>query len=762
MIKISPQISVTLFTLSTLVATPLLANDSNLMDKSLEGLLGTNIQTKAQVGSRDISKNYLESSSPVDVITLENIRQSGVTNLTSLLNYFISSFTVSRSSISDGMDHIVQYSLRGMRADQILVLVNGKRFHSSSLVSTSEGTSFVDLNAIPLVAVNRVEVLRDGAAAQYGSDAIAGVINIILKTKDVNSLSIHSGKRQKGDGDLTQVDAFYQMPLDYDGFVNLSMSAKAQSSTNRAGLDRRISSPRVTTHYGIPESDSFGVVLNSEVVSPDNDVFYSTLLVNYNESEASTFFRIPDEERPLYPEGFLPMLKDSILDYSLTFGMKGQLAGGISWDLSNIYGVNRSEFSLSNSMNYDLAEDSPTQFFNGKLITKQNVTNLDLKKSVNDFVLSAGLEYRFENYQVKSGDSASYYATGSQGFPGYGPNNEVDADRRSQSLYIDTLYSPSEKFTANLALRYENYSDFGETTNYKFSTKYQLTPQTMLRATTSTGFRAPSMSQQNYSYTSSSLNGDTLTMKGIFQPQHPASRVLGATDLKAEKSQHYSVGLVYQPNNHSAFMVDPFLVTVNDRILLSDRTGAVTDQQQAIFDQYQISGVQYFSNVADLKTHGVDIKYNQLHRFKNSHSLETTLWYHFSQVSVKNSAELSALLNEDLEKSRPQEYLKLLNIYQAKNLAVAFNINHFGHFYRTKGADTTKFTRLTTADLDIAYRYNKHIQWHLGGFNIFNTIPNKWDRSNKYFGYDGIMPYSQRSPVDYSGAYYYLRMSMQL
>jgi iron complex outermembrane receptor protein len=355
-----------------------------------------------------------------------------------------------------------------MRADQVLVLVNGKRYHSSSLVSTSEGTSFVDLNSIPLIAINRVEILRDGAAAQYGSDAIAGVINIILKSNDGNSLSIHSGMRKEGDGEQTQVDGYIHFPLNYDGFINLSISANNQNSTNRAGLDRRITTPAVTMHYGIPDSETLAAVLNSEIVTTNNNIFYSSLILNYHESEASTFYRTPDSSRALYPNGFLPMLKDTVLDYSLTFGAKGKLRDGTTWDISNVYGYNSSDFSLSNSMNYDLGAQSPTSFSNGKLVTKQNVINLDLKKPIKNFVLSGGLEHRYENYSIDSGDSASYFSTGSQGFPGYQPSDEISEDRNSYAIYIDTLYHPTNNFSSNLALRYEKYSDFGDTTNYKF------------------------------------------------------------------------------------------------------------------------------------------------------------------------------------------------------------------------------------------------------------------------------------------------------
>lgn len=742
--------------LISLVVSSLIADEKLLLDESLESLLDTNIQTKAQIGTRDISKDHLQSNTAIDVITLEQIHSSAVTKLTDLLDYYIAGFSVTRSSLSDGMDHIVEYSLRGMKADQVLVLVNNKRYHPSSLVATSEGTSFVDLNSIPLIAINRVEVLRDGAAAQYGSDAIAGVINIILKSNDENTLSLHNGIRKEGDGAQAQVDSFIHIPLDYDGFMNFAISANNQDSTNRAGLDRRISTPAVTMHYGLPDSKTIGAVINSEIVSINNNIFYSSLILNYQESEASTFYRTPDSSRAIYPDGFLPMLKDMILDYSLVLGAKGKFKDGTTWDISNVYGYNSSDFSLTNSMNYDLNASSPTSFNNGKLKTIQNSTNIDFKKSMKNIVLSGGLEYRFDNYSITSGDSASYFATGSQGFPGYQPSNEVDKNRDSYAGYIDTLFNITENFSTDLALRYENFSDFGDTTNYKLATKYNLTPKVLLRATTSTGFRAPSMSQSNYSYTSSSLSGDTLLKKGIFQPVHPVSKSLGASELDAEKSTHYSTGIVYRPTKNSSLMVDPFLIKVKDRILLSDKQGATTPEQIEIFNQYNISNVQYFTNLADLETSGIDIKYNNIYTFTNSNKLDTTLWFNYSKSKVKNKDNLSASTIGTLEDVLPKQYVKLLNVYKIPDATIGFNINYYGSYDKNSGGDTRKFDSVITADLNIKYRYTKKLNLSMGGFNIFDKVPNKWDRSNKYNGYDGIMPYSNSSPIDYSGAYYYM------
>ena len=747
----------------SLLTSSLIASDTTLINKSLEELLNTNIQTKAHVGTRGKAQDYLTSDAPVDVITLAQIESSGVTRVTDLLHYYVAGFTAISPSLTDGTDHIVSYSLRGMGADQILVLVNGKRYHSSSILSTTKmftmGQSFVDLNSIPLVAINRIEILRDGAAAQYGSDAIAGVINIILKTNDKSSLSLHSGIRYKGDGAESQVDSFTHIPLNYDGFFNLSITANKKNSTNSAGLDRRVNPPRVTTHFGLPDSKNVGAVINSEVISENNTIFYTNVILNYKESKASTFFRVPNSKsQAIYPNGFLPMLKDEVLDYSLAFGVKGILRDEIHWDISNTYGYNSSDFSLRDSMNYDLNASSPTSFHNGILSNKQNTTNLDLKKTIKNIVLSGGLEYRFENYSIESGDSASYYGTGSQGFPGYEPSNEVSKDRESYAGYIDTIFNINPKFSTDLALRYENFSDFGDTTNYKIAAKYNLTPKLLLRATTSTGFRAPSMSQSNYSYTSSALNDGTLSKKGIFQPDNPVSKSLGAKKLDAEKSTQYSLGAVYKPNENSYLMIDSFIAKVDGRILLSEKQAPTTAEQIAIFKKYNVSKAQYFANIANLQTSGIDIKYNNIYTFVNNNRLDTTLWFNYSSTKVQNKNNLSASTINFLEKILPKKSARILNVYKMPKVDIALNLNYFGSFSQTKNGDVTNFKSNITTDLNIEYKQNKKLSYSIGGLNIFNAMPNKYNRSNKYVGYNGIIPYSSNSQIGVSGAYYYLSM----
>ena len=758
---------------SVLLSVSLCANDT-LFDKSLESILDVKTELKAEVGSREGARNFLDSRSPVDVVTSEQIEHSGATNLTEALSYLVSGFNAPSTTVTDGSDHVKSFTLRGMSSDQILVLINGKRVHTSALLhvnaTISYGSSHVDLNTIALKAIEKVEILRDGAAAQYGSDAIAGVINIILKgAGHENSISVQGGERIEGDGRKLHVDTFVSIPLKYDGFMNLTLSAESQESTQRAGADKRLDPQTVQTHVGIPESKSYRAVLNAELLEFDDIIVYSHALLNHRDSVASAIFRTPDSERPIYPNGFLPMINTNILDYSFTVGVKGELLG-VKWDLSNTYGVNKFNFNVYDTMNYGLGVLSPTSFDNGTLISTQNTTNLDLKKTIDKFDFAGGLEYRYENYEIQSGDEQSYSAGGySQGFAGYRPENEVDENRNSFSVYFNSVYHFTKKLSLEGALRYEDYSDFGSTSNYKLALGYKVTPKVFFRASGSTGFRAPSLAQSNYSHTSSFTGSDNfLTTQGIFRVDDEISQSLGAKALKAEKSKHYGAGIVYQPSKNISFMLDYFYTDVKDKIMLSNSTSASTPEQEAIFDLYNVNAAKYLTNAVDTKTYGIDLKFNYNYTFVNGSNLDLTLWYNYSKNSVTafNDAtitrENSYKQIDKIENGQPKNNLKILTNYKINDFNIALNLTNHGSYDQVVGDTSYKFDSAWTSDLDVSYKIDKDFTLAIGGTNIFDTMPNKWDGlSGIGYGYDAIFPYSNYSPFGYSGAYYYVKVTMK-
>ena len=749
-------------------ATLLISNLLYANNMSLEDILNTKTELKSQIGSRDNAKNFLDSNSPVDVITAQQIKNSSQTKLTDVLKYFVAGFNTTESSITDGSDHIRSFTLRGMSSDQILVLINGKRLHTSAQFHEnahiiSSGTTHVDLNTIPLIAIQRIEILRDGAAAQYGSDAISGIINIILKGQNSNNeISVYTEKRKAGDGEKYQVDGFVSIPLKYDGFTNIGISLNEQVQTQRAGADRRINPSQVHTHVGIPDSKNLSVALNSEIIQENDILFYTNALFNYKHSKASTFYRTPSASRAIYPEGFLPIINIKNLDYSITTGLSGIFKDSTTWDISNVYGYNKFNYNSYDTMNFTLGSSSPTSFDLGSLIFIQNTTNLDLKKKINNLTLAGGLEYRYENYQIKSGDEKSYSGTGSQGYTGYMSQNKVDASRENYALYLDTTYKYNEKLNTQLAGRFEDYSDFGSTKDLKLALGYKMIPNLLLRTTASTGFRAPSLAQSNFSHVSSVLTNGTLQQKGIFTPNHAVSQSLGAKSLKPESSKHFTAGTVYQFSNNSSLMIDYFHTRVDDKIIISEKKSAQTAEQIDVFTQYGVASAAYLTNGINTKTQGIDIKYNQQYTFTNSSSLESTLWFNYNKNKVVSLNEtFSDAKITAIERVQPRTSIKFLNNYKIDEFNYGLNISRFSAIHQMLGGVDYKFDAVITVDLNINYKVNKNFDISFGGNNIFDEMPDKWDRSNPYVGYDGIIPYTGNSPIGYSGAYYYLKATMK-
>ena len=750
---------------------------AELMDESIEDLLEMKTELKAEIGSRSGSRDLLVSKSPTDVITSEDIERSGQTSLVDLLRYSVAGFNAPETSIADISDHIRAYTLRGMNPDQILVLINGKRLHTSALLhingTIGRGTSNVDLDTIALNSVEKIEILRDGAAAQYGSDAIAGVINIILKgVGHKNSLSLHSGQRKVGDGEQVYADGYLSFPLKYDGFVNLTLSAKTQKETGRGGLDQRVAPLSVTSHVGIPKTDSFNVMLNIEAPQVNDTIFYTNGLFNHRDSEASTFFRPASHNENttlIYPNGFLPMLGAEIDDYSFVFGIKGEVYG-FKYDLSNIYGKNEININLDNSMNYTLGALSPTSFYNGTLGFTQNTTNLDLKKKYDKFDIASGIEYRYENYTLEAGDLNSYIGTASQGFAGYKPENETNSKRRSYALYFDTTYNFSEEFSLEGAARFEDYSDFGTTSNYKVSLAYKVLTSLLFRSTLSTGFRAPSLSQSNYSQTSSFVDGNNnLVSQSTYKPDHELSASFGARALEPEESKHLSLGTVYSPTKNISLMLDYYLTKVDHRITISEEFTPKNEEQIALFALYDTSRISFFTNALNTKTEGLDLKFNYKYEISDNSTIDTSIWFNYNKNIVtsfnkKTSDHANKIPSQldRIENGQPKTSLKLLTKYEINDLHFNLNINRFGSYREARNNIAYNFDAKWTTDLDISYDFENGINLAVGGLNIFDSIADKWEGlTGTFYGSDGIKPYSRYSPFGYSGAYYYIRATVK-
>ncbi len=759
------NISLSLLVFS-LTFTSLSAED--LSQSSLEDLMGMESEAKAEVGSRSGSRDFLNSIVPIDVITQGQIKKSGQKKLTQILSYYIPGFNSPTPSIKDGSDHVPASTLRGLNPDQVLVLINGKRLHRSALLHVNDtigrGTSGVNLNTIAVASIDHIEILRDGAAAQYGSDAIAGVINIILKNGDyANAVSSKIGANLDGGGESVQADIFYSIPLEYDGYVNITADVQTQNKTDRAGIDARdqytagVAGTTKTTPLGQPEATNTLLVLNSKAYYENDITVYMAALVNYQDSKNNAYFRTPkDANSSLYPNGFLPIIQTKMLDYSLTGGITQTLNDGSSWDLSQTLGSNDFHYYVNNSMNYSMGTSSPTSFDAGGLSNLQSVTNLDYKMQIAALKVAVGVEYKYENYKIVAGERASYAqdsnkTAGSQGFPGFQPENEVDTSRNNYSVYLDLNYNFTEKLLFDGAVRFEDYSDFGSTTNYKLAFSYQLHPTLMLRASGSTGFKAPTLSQSHFTASATTVDSTgAVTSTKTLSPSDPIAISLGAKPLKPELSEHFTTGLVYKARENLSMSSDYFYTKIKDRIMLS------TDIAQGT------GKVRYLTNAVNTQTQGVDVRVDYVYALESGANLSFNGAFSYAKTEVLSfndtASGLATSVEEKnrIENAQPKDNLKLLFDYDFQPINVALNVNRYGAFKDVYNNRTYDFKAQWSSDLDISYAVSKKLTCAIGGTNIFNSYPSKWpDVGSGTTG--SIVPYSSYSPIGYSGAYYYIR-----
>ncbi len=619
------------------------------------------------VGSRNASRSVLDSPVPVDVLAVRDlIAVVPQVDLNQMMTFVAPSFQSNRQTISDGTDHIDPASLRGLGPDQVLVLINGKRRHNTALVNTNgtvgRGNVGTDLNTIPAASIERIEVLRDGAAAQYGSDAIAGVINIVLR-KDVNQFSANymTGVHKEGDGALNQFNANYGFALGKKGgYLNLTGDYTFRGFTNRmnewtgtvygatyladpdlnpegAATDEALLAARNLTRsdfnmrVGNSQVANASAMFNMAIPIDENTEFYAFGGLNYRNGEAAGFYRQPSQVNQvvyeIYPNGFLPEIHTSVLDRSLGMGIRGKIK---NWDVdfSNNYGKNSFGFRVENSLNASLGVASATSFDSGGFSFSQNVTSLSVSRFFADFLkginIAAGSEFRVDNYQIIAGEEASYTdydgvgigkVGGAQVFPGFQPRNELNRFRTNLAGYLDVELNVTEKWMVALAGRYENYSDFGNTVTGKFATRYNLTDDYAIRGAISTGFRAPSLHQSFFNTVSTIFVNGVPFEVGTFSNNSRVAGVLGIPKLKQETSINYSIGFTAQPTKAMTFSVDGYIIKVDDRVVLTGQfqgnaSAAPGTNDREIYDLLTEVGAnraQFFTNAINTTTRGLDI-----------------------------------------------------------------------------------------------------------------------------------------------------------
>ena len=622
------------------------------------------------VGTRVEGRSVTDSPVPVDVVTEQEIIDTGHSEVGRIIQALIPSFNFSSSTISDGTDSVRPATLRGLGPDQVLVLVNGKRRHGSALIhvntSVGRGTAGTDLNAIPVSAIKRIEVLRDGASAQYGSDAIAGVINIVLKDSYDGSLHTSVGQTSEGDGTrfTTRINKGFQ--IGDDGVLHAALEFSQRGATNRAGLSGSIQYPdtvyeendaganvllmdpgnkesnfnRRNFRIGDAELDQFSGAFNySNPIDGTEAEVYAFGDFSRVQNESGGFYRKANQldRNPLasiYPDGFLPLINTTVSDFSVGGGFVSEFENSLKADVAVVHGGNSFNFEITNSHNASWVAQNcasretcsaQTSADAGTLSLDLTTINLDFTLPLRDTLhLAWGLEHRLDRYRIDAGEEYSYRdydgagvggAGGIQVFPGFKPENEVDELRSAFSLYADTEFYVSDTFLISPAVRFENYSDFGSTFNGKVATKLDLSAQFGLRGSVSTGFRAPSMQQlyfNNISTQFRDVEGTQIPFEvGTFRNDSSLAKAIGIPELDAETSVTGSVGFVYRPMPAFTLTTDFYHININDRIIISnqidtDTPGIRASVRDAIIAAGGDKG-QFFMNAADTRTQGVDV-----------------------------------------------------------------------------------------------------------------------------------------------------------
>ncbi|WAC61736.1 TonB-dependent receptor [Pseudoxanthomonas sp. SL93] len=760
------------------------------------------LDTLIVTGTRVADRTVAESTAPIDIITPEVLTSTGTVELATALSRAVPSLNFPRAAINDGTDAMRPAQLRGLSPDHTLVLVNGKRYHPGALVnvngSQGRSSSPVDLNSIPISAIERVEVLRDGASAQYGSDAIAGVINIVLKGADHGgNVSATYGQYSAGDGSQYQVLGDAGFKLGEVGKVHFAAQGGHQDQTDRArpylGTVTATSAPagKVVQRYGDPEVDNGSFLYNGEVDIADYLTFYSYGLYTQRETLSNGFFRPAGDSRnipSIYPDGFLPQIFNTSTDVSVSSGIKTFTAGGTNIDISYTYGSNELEFDIRNTLNRSLGPTSPTEFYAGALEIKQHVLNFDFNKQLDwglayPLTLSYGAEWRGEEFTISPGEPGSYVnggvllpgnapaPSGAQVFPGFRPSDSGSFDRNNISVYAGLEGDLTDKLSAGIAVRYEDYSDFGDTTTGKLTGRYAFNDAVALRATASTGFHAPSLQQQYYQTTSTNFIGGIPFDLVTFRVTNPAGIALGAEPLKAEESDNLSLGLVLTPAEGLYVTVDAYRIKVKDRITLSENltsTAVRTYLNQNGFPD--VAGGRYFTNALDTTTTGIDVVGTYTWNLAAS-KLDFTSGYNYNKTEIDRVAENPATLEAidptalrfgrvelgRFEVGAPRDKFFLNSIWTKGGFSVSATATRYGEFTvrNANPALDQTFEPKWLLDLAVSYKLDNW-NFSIGGDNVLDEYP---DEVLFATSTSGQLPYPSQSPFGFNGAYAYARVA---
>jgi len=764
----------------------------------------TSVDDVVVTGSRVPSRSRLDTLAPVDVVTAETLATRGTTEFAAALAQSVPSLVFARPSVVDGTDSVRPATLRGLSPDQTLVLLNGTRRHASALVnvngSIGRGSAAVDLNAIPTGALDRVEVLRDGASAQYGSDAIAGVINLRLKEaregggasvtygQYFTTVETARGERDETDGRTVTASAWQGLGLGSDGFLTLSAEYLNREPTNRSDLDPRVTPNVVTARAGDPEVEQWTVFANAGKPLNADWEAYGWAGYQHRDSESAAFPRLANNANnvaSIYPNGFLPKIAVNSQDLSLAGGVKGEIAGWTA-DFSLVYGRNALEFRTEESLNATYGAASPTSFDSGSLIYDQLVFGADFTRQF-EVGLSGplnfawGLEARREGYKIEAGQPESWdrgplggntaLAGGAQGFVGFQPSNEVDEDRDAVALYADVEIPLTEKFTVSGALRVEDYSDFGDAQTGKLAGRYDFSPNFALRGSVSTGFRAPSLQQSFFTSTSSVIQNGAVVETGTFPATSAVSTALGAKALKPETSTNYSLGAVIRLGAFD-LTVDAYKITIEDQVVLSELINrSFSPQVAGLLDPLGVQAARFFLNGVTTETEGVDIVGRYRLRTESVGNWDFTVAANVNDVSVTRLPTSSSVLNPvptlfarsrilTIEEGTPDTKVSSSADWSLGRWGATARATYYADVLQPGSTAASDYSTgaKTTVDLEGRFQVTDRIGVAVGVDNVFDEYP---DFVPETLNSNGVLGFPYYSPFGFNGRYGYARMSVK-
>jgi iron complex outermembrane receptor protein len=769
-------------------------------------------------GTRTEGRSRLDTLAPVDVIDGEVLAKQGTgTELGQALASLTPAIDFPRPAITDGTDHVRPATLRGLAPDQTLVLVNGMRGHVSALInvntSIGRGSTAFDLNTIPTVALDRVEVLRDGASAQYGSDAIAGVINLRLRQaregggatlsygQHLTQFETSRGSHDRKDGVMRSISGWQGLPLGEEGFLTVSAELSQRNATNRSDYVNiaalpAYGTPRVIGRYGDPKVESWSLYGNAGMPVNDTWELYGHAGYQHRDTNAAATARAYNNANnvpSVYPGGFLPKIETEIADVQIQGGVRGELAG-FKVDLGANYGSNELEYHTVDSINASYGAASPKNFYAGRLYYDQWLVNLNVSKPlevglVEPMNLAFGLEYREEGFEIGAGEPASYSlgpdttkAGVSQGFPGFRPSNEIDASRNNWSAYVDLEGKLTEQFGFDVAARYEDYSDFGAKVTGKLSARYDVNEALALRGSISQGFKAPALQQQYFTYTSTNnvqqANGSfALIEVGTFPVNSPVARALGAKPLEPEESINYSLGFVYRSGPFE-LTIDAYQIEIENRIVLSENLPnsatppAIASAISAILQPFGISAARFFINGVDTTTRGVDIVARYRLNLGESR-LDLTAAGNLNETDVTKTPGLPSITSVaqptflfdrqavlTMEEGTPEKKLVLSADWSLNQWGATAKVSYYDSVLLPQnllGSDQHTGDA-TLLDLEGRYELPMGASVALGVNNLLDQYPNYTPGAIN--GATGSIGFPAYSPFGFNGRFLYGRLSV--